>query len=280
MNINLETTLMDLLLTLDSELYDDYPTYQTKFHRMARNIMGNYRLNMKGTCFDIIELEFYLSDDVHKDPFIHADEDQTIPGRWYFHRQNGKGYKSGTYKGLDITFGYGTSVNKVYGGILIRSIRSEEGVVIEGPCRVVNIILQKCQVSSIAELVGDAGTLPVDHEVLRLEESAPIDLSNMCCGPRVGLTLKKYTLPREQYLMTHYRFVANPSLVRKFKSGLILALYQQAALEGVNWCRQKQIENYINLYNNAEGKASNYDGKRLKVADLCALQKLCLTMEL
>jgi len=37
---------------------------------------------------------------------------------WYFHRYGSKGYKSGTYKGLDITFGQ----DSMYGGILIRSI--------------------------------------------------------------------------------------------------------------------------------------------------------------
>lgn len=62
-------------------------------------------------------------------------------GQWYFHKF-GKSYKSGTYKGLDITFGKGSIA---HGGILIRAISQLDpppvNEFIEGPCNCVNKIL-------------------------------------------------------------------------------------------------------------------------------------------
>lgn len=44
-----------------------------------------------------------MKDEAHFDSFTHADEQQKKNGQWYFHKM-GKGYKGGSYKGLDITF--------------------------------------------------------------------------------------------------------------------------------------------------------------------------------
>ena len=75
--------------------------------------------------FRLSEIEFYFNDsDKHHDTFCHGDEHQKKLANWYFHRQNGKGFKTGTYKGLDISFGLG---DKAYGGILIRAISSLTG---------------------------------------------------------------------------------------------------------------------------------------------------------
>ena len=78
-------------------------------------------------------------------------------GKWYFHKMNGA-YKSGTYKGLDLSFGNENAT----GGILLRAIRevtlpSTMGDFIEGPCNCVNRILQDtCKGENVKDLVGMA----------------------------------------------------------------------------------------------------------------------------
>jgi len=72
----------------------------------------------------IVEIEFYYKDSkVYIDPFCHGDEQQKMGGTFYFHRQNGKGYKGGSFKGMDIAFGDKDAV----GGILIRAVQQLEG---------------------------------------------------------------------------------------------------------------------------------------------------------
>ena len=98
--------------------------------------------------YRISEIEFYFNDsNVHPDTFTHGDEMQKQIGQWYFHRF-GKTYKSGTYKGMDLSFGKG---DQAYGGILIRAITSvcafgckhlPPNDFIEGPCNTVNKILE------------------------------------------------------------------------------------------------------------------------------------------
>ena len=141
------------------------------------------RVILRAGCnrYRLAEIEFYLFDEEkHPDPFVHCDENQRTFGHFYFHRQNGKSYKGGTYKGLDITFGE----ENVYGGMLIRAMvsvgeererenenekerekekgkesqrESEKGEVVEGPCNVVNRILRDTNCESIEELVTQIG---------------------------------------------------------------------------------------------------------------------------
>lgn len=58
----------------------------------------------KGKRFRIVEIEFYLVGGVHDDVFTHQDKQQMTSCQWYFHKTGGQ-YRSGNYKGLDITFG-------------------------------------------------------------------------------------------------------------------------------------------------------------------------------
>ncbi|KAJ3343705.1 hypothetical protein HDU93_006617 [Gonapodya sp. JEL0774] len=90
--------------------------------------------------FRLAELEFYWNHPTdHPDPFSHKNPDQALPMRWYFHKQ-GRSFRGGTWKGLDITFG-GSRCGAVdetsdasgvdsavgstwFGGILIRSLEA------------------------------------------------------------------------------------------------------------------------------------------------------------
>ena len=80
-----------------------------------------YCENPNGTVkwFRICEVEFYLNCEGHIDTFTHGDTLQKQNCKWYFHKMNGA-YKSGTYKGLDLSFGK-PDINAI-GGILIRAI--------------------------------------------------------------------------------------------------------------------------------------------------------------
>lgn len=270
------------ILTLDSGLYDECETYWDKFQLMSRYLLNDCLLVIAGEEWKIAEIEYYLTDDTHKDPFIHGDEHQSTPGRWYFHRQNGKNYKSGTYKGLDITFGYQNSSSKVYGGILIRSIYQGK-TFIEGPCKTVDKILELNGYDSINDLVSnyidEDETLPIYSSLLKLTWKKGATERHILWAPRVGLTLKRYTKAREQYLMKDYRFLNSIKYIKKFRSGVILSLHKAGAssdeINGMISTSKKNIDKYINTFEGATGSAKDYHGKKLGVADLCKLQKLC-----
>ena len=72
------------------------------------------------------EIEFYLNTKEHQDTFTHGDQMQHENAKWYFHKVGGT-YKSGSYKGLDLSFGKHSAI----GGILIRALMrvkvAEEG---------------------------------------------------------------------------------------------------------------------------------------------------------
>ena len=72
--------------------------------------------------YRITEIEFYVNDKKHHTD-IFCDDDQTKddPLKWYFMKQNGKSYKAGTYKRVNLTFG---KVGQPAGGVHIRSILS------------------------------------------------------------------------------------------------------------------------------------------------------------
>ncbi|CAJ0903158.1 11034_t:CDS:2, partial [Entrophospora sp. SA101] len=139
-----------------------------QFKKIAEYLINDVILYLpKNKKYQIIELEFYFntlennSNDnalLHCDPYSHQHEHQKTSGEWYFHRVGKFGYRGGTRKGIDITFGN----ENAYGGILIRSIKriidnedDDENELIEGPSLIVDEILRLCGVDnlSIKEMV-------------------------------------------------------------------------------------------------------------------------------
>jgi hypothetical protein len=190
--------------------------------------------------YRIVELEYYYSSPDHPDPYVHLDPHQSHWMCWYFHRQNGKSYKGGTYKGLDISIGdIGSPIDSTgesegatakgrkkraagAGGLLIRSILNiETGEVIQGPCKVVNELLLNSSSSSspltVHELVTelqnsallDANVLPVpiaSQDRLTFQRIKS-NGQKILCSPRVGLTFRRVTpLLGKEYLMAPYRY--------------------------------------------------------------------------
>src|SRR5207253_817144 len=138
-------------------------------------------------------IEFYFRSDEHPDPFVHGFPIQHRKGRWYFHRV-GRGYRGGSYKGLDLTFGDPHSL----GGILFRAAETEKGFRIQGPSKLVDFVLAATKSKTVAELDAAIGLRTADdpHSLLRLERATPTALT-LVRKRRVGLSMKRATLQSE-----------------------------------------------------------------------------------
>lgn len=205
---------------------------QDQFSHIASQIIGS-AIVVVGTrrALLITEVEFYLTEDNHPDPFTHKDPLQAQPNRFYFHRQNAKSFKGGSFKGLDITFRLRDV--PTFGGILLRSctevvlasedenaeIVSTEGT-LDGPCKLVDRLLALTQMDNIADLVemiSDRGEVPLTNEMIKLVKICNLIIEN---SPRVGLTLKKSTAYNDiwvQYIMRPYRYTVSTEKVRVYK---------------------------------------------------------------
>ena len=64
---------------------------------------------------------------------------QATCGKWYFHKKGGT-YKSGSFKGMDLACG--DKESNVFAGLLLRAIIDSSEKLIEGPCLVVDKILE------------------------------------------------------------------------------------------------------------------------------------------
>jgi len=177
------------------------------FYDIAKMLMCDKHLvitNNDGVNFMICEVEMYLKSDEHPDEYTHCSEEQKTNGFIYFHKYRNETYKSGTYKGMDITFGNGVD----YFGILIRAVvrLDELPVVIDGPCKVVNEILRIFDCSDVKQFVAKR---PQPYNVY--DSNSPIQIvdvgtgilpSCIYSGARIGLS-DKYPIYRDK----KYRFV-------------------------------------------------------------------------
>lgn len=188
------------ILNEDIEKYD--------FVSMSKKILFNFSILTSTNKYRIGEIEFYCYDDVHPDLYTHCHADQSTYGHWYFHKF-GTTYKSGTFKGLDITLGK----DGRYFGILIRSI-IDDGKIIEGPCLTVNKFLNDYGFSKVEELTN-YDLLSIDDDKLKLIYD-PIEESTIYNGKRYGLKLKDKD--NDGYLDKYYRF---SSFKLKKKNGIM-----------------------------------------------------------
>jgi len=239
-------------------------------------------LYVSGSPYRACEVEFYFRNDTHNDIFTHCDDLQKLNCRWYFHK-NGSKYKSGSYKGLDVTFGQD---NKGFGGILIRSIAKLDGDgYISGPCLVVNHILQQCGASSIDDLVvrkswseyGDhEGSLLYFKEQPDLLKSVPVYQS-----ARIGLTLKQYTDEKAEFVMQNYRYVTFPDKNKKGKNHLAVSLFHEGKksneITKITKSTNKTVDNWTKHY--TDGKKNDPDHYKnnalKKVQDVNELYGAC-----
>jgi 3-methyladenine DNA glycosylase Mpg len=187
------------LVTLDT-----HKNIGTQFAKIAARIFSKAVLKIKSRPYKIMEIEFYYYSKEHPDIFAHREEIQLKKGYWYFHR------KEGSYKGLDITFGDGSS----YGGILLRAIESlDNSVYTEGPSKLVDEILRCHGHKKVRELLKDELDL-----YLEIKDKA-VTSKGVYKGKRVGLKQKKDDTD-DIFINKSYRFCAELTKVKKQKKGL------------------------------------------------------------
>lgn len=254
--------------------------FEENFCDMASFLLQNVSLMVSQEPYRLLEIEFYYQSSSHPDPFVHGSPLQKTLGRWYFHR-DGNSYRSGTFKGLDISFGS----ESAFGGILIRSLQSPEGHIINGSSLCVEHLLQKTGFSKIADLdqaIQDR-LIWEDTNVLYLKENETKFSSKVYQTPRVGLTLKRVQKYPEmiQYVMKPYRFLTDPT-IKKGKVQTILALTLQGKsvqeIQKITQSPEKNIESYLEKIQ--EGKCLNdfksYEGKSLNSEEIARLYGTCL----
>ncbi|EJD34881.1 hypothetical protein AURDEDRAFT_75779 [Auricularia subglabra TFB-10046 SS5] len=192
--------------------------------------------------YHILEIEFYLLKEGHEDPYTHGADAQKVAGNWYFHKAPTRagaaasesnssraptaagGYRGGTRKGLDLTFG-GPPDSGAVGGILLRSLRrvSPDGKLISGPSLLVDELLAQSDKANIAALVASWGTLrafPGTAEGPRMVVESRKDAQlPVYSTPRIGLDLYKAQSPpaaddpRVVFVARPYRYIVQPDIL-------------------------------------------------------------------
>jgi 3-methyladenine DNA glycosylase Mpg len=194
----------------------DYKNITHEFlQQIAESLLNKYVLVVGEKEYRICEVEFYVKNESHNDKYTHGDKNQKMFGKWYFHRYPNGAYKSGTYKGLDLTLGDKTTCF----GILIRSIYDQEtDTMIDGPCKSVNKILELNNCSDVNEYMANRkDPLSVrSKKNFHLKRKAQLDVEQVYKGPRIGLS-DKYP----EWQNVHYRFLIKKRLIKKGKSDLV-----------------------------------------------------------
>jgi hypothetical protein len=252
-----------------------YSGNKENFGMMADNILNNIVLCVMNKEYRICEIEFYHKNKKHNDLFVHCDERQMIPFGFYFHRQNGKGFKSGTFKGMDLTF---KTKLKSYSGILIRSLYDiENDKLIEGSCKIMNEILKNVDINSVAELhkkltdINNEIPFFDDNQSILFLKEVVMDHHDICASPRVGLTLKNDHKLKRKYIMKNYRFSIMSDKLKKYKSTIIISQYKKDK----DIKMTKRIMQYIDEYNSGINmKYDSFVGKSLSVSDINKLYGL------
>lgn len=258
----------------------------------AENFMRHHVLVVNSKKFRIIECEGYLYSPEHPDLFVHKNEMQKSFNMFYFHRASksatGK-YKSGTFKGVDITF---SEHPGEYAGLLIRSIclindagesiNGEDFPLankkIEGSCNVVDRILKELNADKIDDIVRhddiDSPVLNIfdhaggiwieeDFQISRSENLPQSSIENrfqsstendsrlIIQSPRVGLTYKsKDPDQADKFIFKKYRFGFADSLPSN-SWGFCLADKRFVNGEKSKIYKAKKYQNYLAWYNSA-----------------------------
>ncbi len=121
--------------------------------KIAREVMGCYRLRGRKGVHDITAVEFYVSSPDHCDDANHCHPEQLCYGRWYVHTaKNLVSFKAPRYSGLDLTLG--NAAAGIHAGMLIRQLDHDGG---SGKA-----IMKLVRGSGVGE-----GILPAGHPLLR-----------------------------------------------------------------------------------------------------------------
>ena len=250
------------------------------FASLAHRLLNETDFLVAGQPYRFAEVEAYYHGDGHLDLFTHRDPLQSELLRWYFHRTAGQ-YRSGSFKGLDLTFGDG----KAMFGMLIRAIIGPDDNIIDGPSLTVDHLLAKTGAKTISELDRTiAGRTALDESSpLAIRAATTPRIAPVLSTPRVGLSLKKHRADSDapRFVMRRYRYVTEPRRLTKGKPHMVLALHQDGkdidTIHTTTGVPKKSIERYVADF--AAGKAAasfaDYVGKDLGTSELCRLAGTC-----
>lgn len=269
---SLDNSELVKLLTFDPLSLNE-EEIENEFDKISDTLLNKYILYINNIPHQLIEIEFYLNSENHPDVFTHGNELQKqLGGLWYFHK-SGNSYKSGNYKGLDITM----ATEGSYGGILIRGIINlETGVVIDGPSLTVDHILKLCNAKSVPEFVEDFDLhVHLKSKLFLAPAPKPSDYTVYKCG-RVGLTLKVISEERIKYIGKFYRYLTRPKETKKGRAYLIAALYAQLysadQIHNITKTPKGTVTKYIDLIKEGKKtKPEEYAGLTLSNQDICKL---------
>lgn len=209
---------MEKYLDLNSEKYKKCNSIQEKFKKLAHIILNRCTLYVNNSEFKIEEIEFYYKSKDHNDTCVHGVDDQLNNGTWYLHKYKNGSYKNGTWKGIDLTFG--NRKENIYGGILLRTISSNNNT-ISGSCNVVNNIMTKLNVDTVNEFGNIvAGKDALDKKTKLYIKKNRDDDDKIYCGIRVGLSFNDL-----KYTFSEYRFLTNVRDIVKYRNTVISKLF-------------------------------------------------------
>jgi hypothetical protein len=198
------------------------------FDAIATRLLTGTRLLVSREPHRFTEVEVYYHGPGHLDPFTHRDPIQVGTGLWYFHRTAGV-YRGGSFKGFDLTFGG----KDAFGGILIRGLEPEGGVLIDGPSLCVDHLIARTGAGDVATLdraiAGRPAWDPANPLALAwLDEPVPRPILK---AARVGLSLKrmKKNEAGPRFLLRRYRHLSEPRRISKGKLHMALALHADGA---------------------------------------------------
>lgn len=248
----------------------------TWFDILSTQLLNHTHFMINGRPHRLQEIEYYYHGGAHLDPFAHGSDIQKTNNRWYFHRDN-EGYRGGSFKGLDISFG----PDGHFGGILIRTIQDlESGDQINGCSLCVDHILAHTGIDRVADLDADINERSVwdTSSPLHLVQTDALSTLPILTTARVGLTLKRMnqhkTMP--SFIMKNYRYLTDPT-IKKGKVHTLIALHKAGhdieSMHKATRSPRKSIQRYREAFE--EGldleNFNRFNGKALKVADLCVL---------
>jgi hypothetical protein len=201
-------TVSNPLKQLTNAIYtpDDFKT-------LANTLLNQTILVANQKRYRLCEIEFYFTNPTHNDPYTHCRDEQSKTGLFYFHRYQTGTYKSGTYKGVDLTLGHpGT-----YFSVLIRSIMDLSTTVLtEGPCRSVNLLLEQFGCHTVAEF-ADGKHVPLsfyDQQYgLYIVHDSMLPAYPLSSGARIGLSQRSDDIT--DYRTKSYRFAIMAERIKK-----------------------------------------------------------------
>jgi hypothetical protein len=273
--------------SVDEGIFSEPDDFQERaaggwFARIAQSCMNDSVLWVCDQPYRILEVEFYYHCPEHPDPFSHRAAIQKTCGQWYFHR-TGNSFRGGTFKGLDLTFGS----ERAYSGMLIRSLRPIGGPLVEGPSLVVDHLLCRLGMATVAQL--HAATAPYGAwrcgGPLSLESASRVqpcrtEACRVIATARVGLSLRRAEVGEMNWLTyaaRRYRFVDASVRLRKGRPQWIHALHfaghSVESIHALTGSPRRTIDGYVRAFQwgRSRSTAASFAGSALGPGDLCRL---------